>query len=308
MKRDKLIILNSLTLFINFMIMMTFLSKSIYSLYASFILLLITFIVNIKSNKSFFIQKKISLFLVFLSMISLLLPLYNSNFFSNIKTTILVLASIILLFLCIMTQKNRNIILKNTFKFFAIFTEILVIYGFIIYIFGEHTIYSIDQKNMEYFQKMTIGGIELIQSACGDLTKGYYVGSLTNNPNALSFICIFSLIYILFFCKRQSSKILSISILFLGVLISGSRLATILFPLVIIVKCLLDKTNSFNGKKKLLMVYLIFTILLIFLLNFTSVFNSIDYNGRLENWEIGMHNIRLIGHGINSDNVFYHYT
>jgi len=47
-----------------------------------------------------------------------------------------------------------------------------------------------------------------------------------------------------------------------------------------------------------------FLILLLLLINFNAIFNSIDYNGRLENWQIGFKNMRFIGHGINSDNIY----
>ena len=304
MKENKLVLLNSVTLFVNFMVPMTFISKNIISIYFSLLLLIITIIVNIKCSDNIYFAKKQFILMTAFFVVSLILPLYDSVFFDNIKTTILVLTSIILLYLCIATQKERKLVINNTFKIFTFVTELLVVYGLVIYIFGNKFIYYIDSLSGEYYQSWNILGVRLVQSACGDPYNSFYVGSLTNNPNALSYICVISLIYVLIFETKKSKKIFNILWLLIGVFISGSRLAIILFPITILAKVILDKSDVLKDRKKIFIYYLIFVVLIVVLINFNLIFNSIDYNGRLENWQVGFDNIGFIGHGINSDNIY----
>lgn len=304
MEKNKLITLNSITLFIVFMIPMTFLSKSVMSVYLSLALLLITTVINIKCSNDLSLKKSQLVLLFVFSAVTLILPLYDSYFFDNIRTTLLVLTSIILLYLCIGSQENRDLIINKTFKIFTFVTNVLVIYGLLLYIFGNKSIYYIDISSAEFYQSWNIAGLTLIQSACGDPSHGYYVGSLTNNPNALSYICIISLIYAINFEEKKQRKIFQCLLLLVGILISGSRLAKILFPIIIIARIIFAKTNIFKTRKRLLIYLAMFLILLLLLINFNTIFNSIDYNGRLENWQIGFKNMSFIGHGINSDNIY----
>lgn len=305
MKNNKLVFLNSVTLVMNVLILLTIFNKGTICLVTNNFLLLICIMFNISCyNKKFKINKKHLFVLGMFSLISLMLPLYNTYFFNNIKTTILLLSNLILLYFFVATQNDRSIIMENCFKIFSIITEIFVIYGLIIYLFGNQSIYQVDINSTEYFQSYTIAGIKLIQSACGDLSHGFYVGSLTNNPNSLSYICIFSLVYVLFFKTFNLKKIIKIIILFTGVLISGSRLATILFPIIILIRIFLHRKNFVNTRKTVFLYYAFFIFILLLAFNFNSISGSIDYNGRLENWTIGLKNVSLIGHGINSDNIY----
>lgn len=305
MKNNKLVFLNSVTLVMNVLILLTIFNKGTICLVTNNFLLLICIMFNISYyNKKFKINKKHLFVLGMFSLISLMLPLYNTYFFNNIKTTILLLSNLILLYFFVASQNDRSIIMENCFKIFSIITEAFVIYGLIIYLFGNQSIYQVDINSTEYFQSYTIAGIKLIQSACGDLSHGFYVGSLTNNPNSLSYICIFSLVYVLFFKTFNLKKIIKIIILFTGVLISGSRLATILFPIIILIRIFFHRKNFVNTKKTVFLYYVFFIFILILVFNFSSISGSIDYNGRLENWTIGLKNVSLIGHGINSDNIY----
>ena len=269
------------------------------------LLLILCFALNYKKNKSK-INKKFFFFIIIGCIISILLPLYNPLFIKNISSTLLVWGTILLLFLIIATQETKEDIFLKVFKYFSYITIFLIIYGLIIYCFGNKSI-SYDLISNSYYQELNIGGIRLIQSAVGDIKYGHFVGSLTGNPNTLSFMSIFSITYFLIIDNSKKSKrLLNIIICILGLLISGSRLGFVLLLLILLLDFALKKIDFSNKKNTLGLLFVFMLIVLAISFNFNNIFTGIDLNGRNIMWEIGKNNIELIGHGINSDNIYIH--
>lgn len=271
----------------------------------SILLLGLCFIINYKYN-NFFINKRHFLVIFIGCVVSMILPLYNSNFSKNIYSTVLVWGTILLLFLVVSTQNNKKYILINVFKYFSYITVFLILYGSFLYVFGNKFM-AYDIMNKSYYQQLNIGNMRLIQSAIGDLNGRFLVGSLTGNPNTLSFMSAFSIAYFVIL-SNSKRRILSLIICFIGLLISGSRLGIILLLIVLVLNYLLKKVDFSNKKNIFALLFFIFIVFAIIIINYNTIYSNIDFNGRTLMWDIGKSNISLIGHGINSDNIFlYNY-
>ena len=289
--------------FVVFIIISTIFYSNKFSVVFGFLLLILLFLYNFKQSKKR-LNKQILYIILFFFLISLLLILIDSNFIENISSTILVYFTILLLFLNISTQENKTEIFINVFKFFSIFVLFLIIYSCIVYFLGSKILLYNSETNT-YYQKLNILGVSFIQSAVGDPKKGLYVGSLTGNPNTLSYLSVISIIYYLILsnCKK-TKKIVCIIISIIGILISGSRLATTLIPIIIFLNIVVNKMDFTKKKNIYMLFFVVILFILLLLFNANSIFNSIDFNGRITNWEIGIKNISLFGHGINSDNIY----
>lgn len=275
-------------------------------LFAIFLLHVFTIFFNL-SNTSYKIYNnhKFILCFVILIIISYLLCLTSIDILSSLKTTTIILGSSLLFLLVLMTNLNASQDIIKSFKFIIMFSAFLCIYGLVIRILGEQYIIDIDGSG-NYIQRLSLGNITLSQSACGDKYFNFMVGSLTGNPNTLSYLSLFS-IAMLSLCKIKFwKKMLLYIILIIGIFISGSRMALVSLILFGLYKIFL-KIKS----RKLLAFYIVLLLILaiILILNFQIIYKdilSIDLNGRNESWTYLIKTFPLIGSGLGNDILKLH--
>lgn len=278
-----------------------------YNTYIIFLLQIICIIYNISKNQ----EKKIYgigyiVLSVSLFAITLIIDILGEYSNQTIKTTAIVFLNIILFVLMFCSvKKNLNDSIYNTFsKYFIIYILILCFYAIIIRFFGGTPVYFNTDENggIQYVQTIRILGINFSQIAIGDTNSfGFGVSSLTGNPNTLSYLVLLGEIIYIFlkFDKNILIKnIFIMSIFVITIIISGSRLAIMLFVLVIISKIFLfNKKSLYKSKKvfviKLLSVIaLICIILSILLLNDINLLDNLNLNGRENMWDIALNEIR----------------
>ncbi|MDD3304290.1 MAG: O-antigen ligase family protein [Clostridia bacterium] len=269
---------------------------------------ILVILLNIKyykknENKTGISSNIILLFIIF-SMLSILLALFSLNSIHILQTTLLIVGNIGIVMLLIISDKEREYTIKKVFAYFLYIVVFLCLYGIILRVFGNQYITEVSAN--EYIQKLSLGGISFTQSACGDPTFGFMVGSLTNNPNTLSYFCIIALAIKLFYkSNKKIHGVIEYIALIIGLFISGSRLAIILFPITLILFYIYKKVQKKENRIIPIILLGMFAIGCFALLNIDYFTNKIDLNGRDITWTVAIEeiqNVNLIGGGLGSDN------
>ena len=234
--------------------------KNSYKVYLIYILQLICIIYNVITNK----EKKINYIKIILSIIisfvfTLIIDFFAEYTSETIITTIIVFTNIILLSIMIGTLEKKldNEIYIKFCKYFFIFVIIICLYAIIIRYFGGIPTYydASEDGSIQYRQSVNIFGINFSQIVIPDrnISFGYGVASITGNPNTLSYLILFAEIIYLFFLERKDGKIkkvLYIAILTMTILMANSRLAVLLYMMLLIIRIFFISKFKTNAERK----------------------------------------------------------
>lgn len=285
-------------------ILSVFLMSTMYSgaifVIISELLLLLAAMIGLKTNPKVFNKKTLS-FIVLLFMYLLFISVISQTIQYNVATTMLLFSQILFVMVIANSDKDRKTI-KYIYKYFFKMMLLLAIYSIIVYTFGNKTqVYNgaIDA----YTQNWNVFGVTLSQSSLGGDQLGTIdVGSILNNPNTLSYFALIALYIVAFSHMKISRKLLSGVILIVAIYISGSRLAIILACFIPLV--LLYEHFNINVKLKRVLTAATFLLLIVVcILNFGQIMESVNFNGRLERWQAGMENVSLFGRGLKADEI-----
>ena len=279
-----------------------------YKVYLIYILQLICIIYNVITNK----EKKVNYIKIILSIIiffvfTLIIDFFAEYTSETIITTIIVFTNIILLSIMIGTVEKKldNEIYIKFCKYFFIFVIIICLYAIIIRYFGGIPTYydASEDGSIQYRQSVNIFGINFSQIVIPDrnISLGYGVASITGNPNTLSYLILFAEIIYLFFLERKDTKIkkvLYIAILTMTILMANSRLAVLLYMMMLIIRIFfISKLKTSADKKYSLMkisigVALMIISFLILNMGKINIWEQIDFNGRNDMWNVALEEIK----------------
>lgn len=281
------------------------------SIFNNYLVILMTFIfqlaIILKNNKlgnSFKVKTKHLLVLVIFFTLALIMALLGGDFEEKVGATLLVFIQIILIYLSIQSIKNKNEFFQYFCKYFIKFTFILSLYAATLYFLGnQFQVYNSAMKS--YTQSLNLFGFDFFQTSLGgDVPGTYNVGSLLKNPNTLSYTCLFAMIMsLIFFANSKKLKVILVNfVIAIALVLSGSRLATLLAVAIIPIYLFI----TFLGKKALNKIFFVFVIILVLIgiiYNANAILSNINFNGRLELWSAGINNLHIFGTGMNSDNL-----
>ena len=264
------------------------------------LLLLLATMFSIRLNSKVY-DKKTVLLLMSIFGYLLLISVFFQTIQYNIVTTILLFSQIFFVMVIANSDKDRSTI-EYVYKFFLTTMLLLAIYSIVVYLFGNKVLVYNGAVGA-YTQNLNVFGITLSQSGTGgDQIGTVNVGSVLNNPNTLSYFSLIALYIVAFSSGKISKKIVKSIVLLVAIYISGSRLAIVLacfIPLMIIVKHYVMG----NKVKNIIVAGSILLLIIVGAFNMDQIIANINFNGRMERWQVGIENITLFGRGLKSDEL-----
>ena len=251
--------------------------------------------VNIIGAKKSITLKRMNIF-YFLYFISTFVSLlFNVNSFRMVLSTfqfILLNASILMI-----NEKENEQIVNKVFKYLKILLIISVFYSCFLFIFGGLIYYPAEKYYMNYFLYPRFG--QIVVGNINDL--GY--SSFFANPNLYGFYLLITTIYILCNEKNIRKKLFYLLILMMGVVLANSR--GVYYGLILVL--LLYLVFKINVKNRKYIIYLtcfiVPPLILIFFDKISNIILTINFNGRVEFWNILMnafYKSPIIGNGFSS--------
>ena len=221
-------------------------------------------------------------------------------------TTTLIFANIALTTSVCFYISNLEKALQIISKVFVYFMIFLVIYAVIMRCFGGVPQTYFDNGEKLHRQCISILGVNFYQKTMGNIYGNFGVASLTQNPNTFSYLCLYAFIFNLIYLKERHKVLkngLYNVLLIIGILISGSRMAIALIPIVIILSFVIKKVKIKHIKVSILIAGIMALVVGIFITYNINMLSMIDLNGREDSWnvmpEIIKHNF-FIGNGLDA--------
>lgn len=263
---------------------------------------IIVLIFEVKANGLIIKKKDANMFVIILSiiMVVLIISIFGINLEKSLKTVIIYLGQVILLFLIFLFDYNKINNFCKFIKIFNIFITICILYALLIKLFGGIPQPYISGNGVSiYKQSLDIGGIHLSQITMGENIKNQSVSSLTGNPNTFSYLCMYAAainISMINLNKHNKRRIKGYYLLLLlsifGIFLGGSRTAFIIMGLYLLIYDYISiKSNGENYIKKRQVIICILAIILIGIIilmnkNQDIMKELLDLNGRELVWNI----------------------